>query len=100
MKDDKRQEKKEDVSLQHIKGVALFTCVGLLLNGRQGIETTSGPIKNTGNLCFIHGELLFSHCLLKCVINVCRVCLYIGLFICFSGVCISFYSLCVLWRFE
>lgn len=92
--------KKEDVSLQHIKGVALFTCVGLLLHGRQGTETTSSPMKNTENLFFIHNEQLLSHCLLKCVINVHRVCLYLGLFICFPGVCISFYSPCILWRFE
>lgn len=40
----KGREKKEDVSLRHIKGVALFTCVGLLLHGRWDAETTPAPI--------------------------------------------------------
>lgn len=32
---------------------ALFTCVGLLLHGRYGTETTPGPVKHAGKLCFI-----------------------------------------------
>jgi len=51
VKDDKRQENKEDVSLRHTEGVALFTCVGLLLHGRWGIEEQQRAQKSTLESC-------------------------------------------------
>lgn len=50
--------------------------------GRGDKDLAPSLIHNTVDVCFILSELHPPLGLLKSVINVCRVCLYIGLFIC------------------